>query len=78
MTVTIDDIKDAARQLENQVVRTPALTSPALSELCGADIVLKLENLQVTGSFKPRGAYIKLAGLSEKQKKSRCGCGIRR
>jgi threonine dehydratase len=70
MTVTIDDIKDAARQLENQVVRTPALTSPALSELCGADIVLKLENLQVTGSFKPRGAYIKLAGLSEKQKKA--------
>ena len=45
MAVTIDDIRNAARQLENRVVRTPSLASPALSELCGADIVLKLENL---------------------------------
>ncbi len=70
MTVTIDDIRSAARQLENRVIRTPALPSGALSELSGADIVLKLENLQVTGSFKPRGAYIKLAGLSDKEKKA--------
>jgi len=70
MTVTIDDIKDAARQLEGRVLRTPALPSPALSDLCGADVVLKLESLQVTGSFKPRGAYIKLAGLTDKEKKA--------
>lgn len=70
MNVTIDDIRDAARQLENQVVRTPTLASPGLSELCGTDIVLKMENLQVTGSFKPRGAYIKLAGLPDGQKKA--------
>jgi len=70
MTVTIDNIRAAARQLENHVVRTPAVASPALTELSGANIVLKLENLQVTGSFKPRGAYIKLAGLSDKQKKT--------
>jgi len=70
MTVTLEDIRAAARQLETRVVRTPALPSPALSDICGADIVLKLENLQVTGSFKPRGAYIKLAGLSDKEKKA--------
>ncbi|MBT7943131.1 MAG: threonine ammonia-lyase [Alphaproteobacteria bacterium] len=69
MAVTIDDIQNAARQLEGHVVRTPSLASPALSELCGADIVLKLENLQVTGSFKPRGALIKLNSLSDAEKK---------
>jgi threonine dehydratase len=70
MAVTIDDIQAAARQLEGRVVRTPSLASPALSELCGADIVLKLENLQITGSFKPRGAFIKLAGLTNEEKKA--------
>ncbi len=69
MTVTFEDIQDAARQLEGRVVRTPGLASVVLSELAGADIVLKLENLQVTGSFKPRGAYIKLASLSAKDRK---------
>lgn len=69
MTVTFEDIQDAARQLEGRVVRTPGLASAVLSELAGADIVLKLENLQVTGSFKPRGAYIKLASLSAKDRK---------
>jgi len=69
LAVTIDDIRGAARQLEGRVVRTPCLASPALSELCGADIVLKLENLQVTGSFKPRGALIKLDSLSDAEKK---------
>ena len=50
-------------------MRTPGLSSVVLSELAGADIVLKLENLQLTGSFKPRGAYIKLASLSAKDRK---------
>lgn len=69
MTVTFEDIQDAARQLEGRVVRTPSLSSAVLSELAGADIVLKLETLQITGSFKPRGAYIKLASLSAKDRK---------
>ena len=47
MTVTYEDIKAAAKHLEDKVIRTPALSSTALSELCGADIALKLENLQV-------------------------------
>ena len=70
MPVTIDDIRAAAEALAGKVSRTPGLRSQVLSELTGADIHLKLENLQVTGSFKPRGAYIKLSGLSKKEKKS--------
>ena len=70
MPVTIDNICAAAEALAGKVSRTPGLRSQVLSELTGADIHLKLENLQVTGSFKPRGAYIKLSGLSEKEKKS--------
>ncbi len=69
MTVTFDEIQSAAELLQGKVPRTPALSSPALSTLTGADITLKLENLQVTGSFKPRGAYVKLAGLTEQEKK---------
>jgi threonine dehydratase len=59
VAVTIDDIRAAADRLERKVVRTPTLRSDALSALCGANIVLKLENLQLTGSFKPRGVFIK-------------------
>lgn len=70
MAVTIDDIRAVADRLERKVVRTPTLRSDALSALCGANIVLKIENLQLTGSFKPRGALIKLSGLSEKEMKA--------
>ncbi len=70
MGVSIDDIRAAAGLLEGRVVRTPSLRSGVLSDLCGADIVLKLENLQITGSFKPRGAFIKLSGLSDREKKA--------
>lgn len=70
MPVTFKDIQKAAKQLEGKIIRTPSLPSPVLSDLSGADITLKLENLQLTGSFKPRGAYIKLAGLSDKEKKA--------
>ncbi|MDA1089413.1 MAG: threonine ammonia-lyase [Proteobacteria bacterium] len=70
MTVTIEDIRAAAELLEGKIVRTPSVRSGALSDLCGANIVLKLENLQRTGSFKPRGAFIKLSGLTDQEKTS--------
>lgn len=70
MTITIDDIRSAAAALAGQVIRTPSIESRVLSELCGTDIVLKLENLQVTGSFKPRGAYVKRMSLSDKERKA--------
>jgi threonine dehydratase len=47
---------------------TPCTFSPKLSELSGADVYLKFENLQFTGSFKERGALIKLLSLSDTQR----------
>lgn len=70
MTVTIEDIRRAARLLEGKVVRTPCTLSRTLSEICGCQIVLKFENLQFTASFKDRGAFVKLTSLTEAEKKA--------
>ena len=65
MAVTLDDIRAAAGLLEGQVVRTPSVPARRLAEASGAaEVILKLENLQYTGSFKDRGALNKLLGLS--------------
>jgi threonine dehydratase len=64
MTVTIDDIRDAARLLDGQVVRTPSARSRTLSEITGAEVWVKFENLQFTASFKDRGSYVKMVGLT--------------
>jgi threonine dehydratase len=64
MTVTLADIREAARIIAGQVLRTPMLPAPKLSELTGADVFVKYENLQVTNSFKERGALTKLTSLS--------------
>jgi len=64
MTVSFDDIKKAAEKLRGHVVRTPSMASEAISDDLGADIVIKMENLQTTGSFKSRGAFIKLSQLT--------------
>ena len=45
------------------MLRTPLLPAPPLSALTGAEIFVKYENLQVTNSFKERGACVKLAAL---------------
>jgi threonine dehydratase len=60
----LDDIRAAAKRLEGVVVQTPTLHSERLSSAVGADVHLKLESLQLTGSFKIRGAYNKCAQLS--------------
>ena len=61
---TLDDIRQAARDLEGRIHRTPMLTSSALNERFGADLVLKAELFQKTGSFKVRGLLTKLLRLS--------------
>lgn len=63
MTISFDDIRAAARQIEGAVIRTPTVRSATLSEQIAADVVLKLENLQYTGSFKDRGALVHLLAL---------------
>jgi threonine dehydratase len=62
-TVTLDDVRGAQKMLSG-VARTTALEgSRHLSQLVGAPVHLKCENLQRTGSFKLRGAYVRIAGL---------------
>ena len=64
MTVSIADIEAARRVIAGHVLRTPMLPAPRLSALTGAEVFVKYENLQVTNSFKERGARAKLASLS--------------
>ena len=64
MTVTFAAIIAAAEALKGQIVRTPTFAAPALSALTGAAICVKYENMQATGSFKDRGAFIKLSALT--------------
>src|SRR2546421_2801563 len=64
VTVTLADIETARRPIGAQVLRTPMLPAPKLSALTGAQVWVKYENLQVTNSFKERGAVAKLATLS--------------
>jgi threonine dehydratase len=63
MSITLADIEAARRTIAGQVLRTPMLPAPKLSDLTGADVYVKYENLQVTNSFKDRGALNKLASL---------------
>ena len=66
--VTLDDVREAARALEGVVTRTPVQPFRALSEMAGANTVLKCENLQRAGSFKVRGAYTRMSRLSDAEK----------
>jgi threonine dehydratase len=67
--VTLADIEKARRTIAGHVVRTPLLPAPQLSALTGAEIFVKYENLQVTNSFKERGACVKLAALSADERR---------
>ncbi|MGI9029569.1 MAG: pyridoxal-phosphate dependent enzyme [Ilumatobacteraceae bacterium] len=64
-TIGLDDIVAACAVTSVAAKRTPVLTSPALTEETGRDVVLKAESLQRTGAFKLRGAMNKLASLGD-------------
>jgi threonine dehydratase len=64
VTVTLADVEAARRVIAGHVLRTPLLPAPPLSALTGAEVFVKYENLQVTNSFKERGACVKLAALT--------------
>jgi threonine dehydratase len=65
---TIDDIRAAAKRIDGAVVRTPMLVSRTLSEIIGAEVWLKFENLQFTAAYKERGALNKLLQLSSEER----------
>ncbi len=68
MAVTIEDIRAAADAIRGSVVETPCVKSRTLSEIAGAEIFLKLENLQYTASFKDRGALWRMLDLTAEQR----------
>ena len=65
---TIDDIRAATKRIEGAVVRTPMLKSRTLSEIIGAEVWLKFENLQFTAAYKERGALNKLLQLTPEER----------
>lgn len=67
--VTLAAIEAARRSIAGHVLRTPLLPAPPLSALTGAEVFVKYENLQVTNSFKERGACVKLAALTAAERK---------
>ncbi|MDP3355829.1 MAG: threonine ammonia-lyase, partial [Polaromonas sp.] len=62
--LALTDIQAAAQRLQGQLLDTPCVASKTLSQITGAEVFLKFENLQYTASFKERGACNKLAQLS--------------
>src|SRR5271170_3463820 len=69
MTLTFAQIEAAARRLKGQIERTPCRRSRTLSEITGAEVWVKFENLQFTAAYKERGALNKLLQLTEAEKK---------
>ena len=67
--ITLARIRAAALALEDQIVRTPCTRSATLSEITGTETWVKFENLQFTASFKERGAFNRLRGLSRDERK---------
>jgi threonine dehydratase len=66
--VTYDDVVAARAMLAGVAVTTPIVGSRVLSELVGGPVHLKCENLQRAGSFKVRGAYVRIAGLTDEER----------
>jgi threonine dehydratase len=66
--VTLADIEAAAMAIAGKIERTPLRYSRTLSDITGAQVWIKFENLQFTASFKERGALNKLLSLSNSEK----------
>src|SRR3954467_10692516 len=69
MPVTLDAIRAARERIRDVIYHSPCPYSLSLSRLCGCEIYCKLDHLQMTGSFKERGARNKLLQLSEDEKR---------
>jgi len=65
--LTLEKFEKAAQRLKKVAHRTPLAYAPALSEKSGFSVYLKKDNLQITGSFKLRGAFNKIANLMESE-----------
>jgi len=70
--VKLEKIYQAQKRIGDVVVKTPFSYAPHLSHESGANVYLKKENLQITGAFKIRGAFNKIASLSDEER----SCGV--
>ena len=70
LPVSLDDVRAAQQRIAGHIVRTPTLKSQTLSELTGANVWLKFENLQFTAAYKERGALNKLIQLGDNARKT--------
>ena len=68
--IPLEKIENAAKKIKKVVYHTPFAYAPALSQKVGNEIYLKKENLQITGAFKLRGAFNKIASLDEEKRKN--------
>jgi len=68
LPVTLDNVVQARSLLEGVIEQTPVEQSRALGRMVGADVFLKCENLQRAGSFKVRGAYVRMAKLTAEER----------
>ncbi len=67
--IPLEKIQNAAKRIEKVVYHTPFAYAPSLSQKVGNEIYLKKENLQITGAFKLRGAFNKIASLPEEKRR---------
>jgi threonine dehydratase len=69
LPVSIEDVHTAHRRIADSIVRTPTLISRTLSQMTGATVYLKFENLQFTAAYKERGALNTLLQLSDEARR---------
>lgn len=68
LLITADDIRRAGAAIAGHVLRTPAMASAGMAAALGRPVVLKLETLQDSGCFKPRGIVNKVLALSDEER----------
>ncbi|HKJ60953.1 MAG TPA: pyridoxal-phosphate dependent enzyme, partial [Hyphomicrobiales bacterium] len=66
--ISYRDVFEATKIIYGHILRTPTLPAPKLSELTGAEVFVKYENLQITGAFKDRGALVKMQSLTAEER----------
>ncbi len=69
MSLSLDDIQAAAGRIAGHVERTPCRFSRTLSQITGAEVWVKFENLQFTASYKERGALNRLSHLNDEERR---------
>ena len=74
--LTLEKVKEARERIGSSVFVSPCSHSDTFSELIDNSVFLKLENLQMTGSYKERGALNKILTLSESRARTRADCGF--